>query len=162
MNMSAATGIELEPAYNKPFLSSSLTDFWGKRWNLLISNLMRTAVYEPVLYVCLRAVQDANSGKFPASRVEAKVLNESYKPSDALVTERFEFPGLLHSCTGQLLLLKPFLRRVSWAMIMLHIFANRSESPAANNQFKHIKATNITQKLKKTSSILCSILSQHR
>jgi hypothetical protein len=160
--MSAATGIELEPAYNKPFLSSSLTDFWGKRWNLLISNLMRTAVYEPVLYVCLRAVQDANSGKFPASRVEAKVLNESYKPSDALVTERFEFPGLLHSCTGQLLLLKPFLRRVSWAMIMLHIFANRSESPAANNQCKHIKATNITQKLKKTSSILCSILSQHR
>ncbi|CAM6021247.1 unnamed protein product [Sphagnum balticum] len=45
--VSAATGIELEPAYNKPFLSSSLTDFWGKRWNLLISNLMRTAVYEP-------------------------------------------------------------------------------------------------------------------
>ncbi|CAK9190856.1 unnamed protein product [Sphagnum jensenii] len=51
--VSAATGIELEPAYNKPFLSSSLTEFWGKRWNLLISNLMRTAVYEPVLYVYL-------------------------------------------------------------------------------------------------------------
>jgi hypothetical protein len=95
--VSAATGIELEPAYNKPFLSSSLTDFWGKRWNLLISNLMRTAVYKPVLYVCLRAAQDTNSGKFPASRVEAKVLNESYKPSNALVTKQFEFPGLLHS-----------------------------------------------------------------
>ncbi|CAK9189630.1 unnamed protein product [Sphagnum troendelagicum] len=53
MIVSAATGIELEPAYNKPFLSSSLTDFWGKRWNLLVSNLMRTAVYEPVLYVYL-------------------------------------------------------------------------------------------------------------
>jgi hypothetical protein len=111
--VSAATAIELEPAYNKPFLSSSLTEFWGKRWNLLISNLIRTAVYEPVLYVCLRAAQDANSGKFPASRVEAKVLNESYKPSDALVTERFEFSGLLHSRTGQLLSLKPFLWRVS-------------------------------------------------
>ncbi|CAK9190739.1 unnamed protein product [Sphagnum troendelagicum] len=49
---SVALGIETEPAFNKPFLSDSLTDFWGRRWNLLISNLLRVAVYEPVLCFC--------------------------------------------------------------------------------------------------------------
>ncbi|KAG4186624.1 hypothetical protein ERO13_A08G055700v2 [Gossypium hirsutum] len=42
-------GVELEPQFNEPFLSTSLQDFWGKRWNLMVASIMRPTVYEPTL-----------------------------------------------------------------------------------------------------------------
>jgi len=80
---SAALGIEIEPAFNKPFLSDSLTDFWGRRWNLLVSNLMRVAVYEPVLCFCGLWGRETSSGKFPVHKAEAEELNGAYKPIEA-------------------------------------------------------------------------------
>jgi len=47
--VSPLMGIELEPSFNKPFLADSLADFWGKRWNLLVSNLLRVSIYDPVV-----------------------------------------------------------------------------------------------------------------
>ncbi|CAN6216125.1 unnamed protein product [Urochloa humidicola] len=44
----AALGMEMEPQFNKPYLSSSLQDFWGRRWNLMASAVLRPAVYDPV------------------------------------------------------------------------------------------------------------------
>ncbi|CAL5048986.1 unnamed protein product [Urochloa decumbens] len=44
----AAMGMEMEPQFNKPYLSSSLQDFWGRRWNLMVSAVLRPAVYDPV------------------------------------------------------------------------------------------------------------------
>ncbi|KAH7306790.1 hypothetical protein KP509_22G030500 [Ceratopteris richardii] len=41
--------LELHPLFNNPFLSSSLSDFWGRRWNLLVSYMLRETVYSPVL-----------------------------------------------------------------------------------------------------------------
>ncbi|KAH7572612.1 hypothetical protein ACOSP7_015806 [Xanthoceras sorbifolium] len=41
-------GLELEPQFNKPFLSTSLQDFWGRRWNLMVSDILRQTVYNPV------------------------------------------------------------------------------------------------------------------
>ncbi|KAE8701906.1 Acyl-CoA--sterol O-acyltransferase 1 [Hibiscus syriacus] len=43
------SGLELEPQFNEPFLSTSLQDFWGKRWNLMVSSILRPTVYEPTL-----------------------------------------------------------------------------------------------------------------
>ncbi|MCD7466080.1 hypothetical protein HAX54_002430 [Datura stramonium] len=40
--------VELEPPFNEPYLASSLQDFWGKRWNLMVTNILRPTVYEPV------------------------------------------------------------------------------------------------------------------
>lgn len=40
-------GQELEPQFNEPYLSTSLQDFWGRRWNLMVSSILRLAVYEP-------------------------------------------------------------------------------------------------------------------
>lgn len=51
--VSPVMGIELEAAFNKPFRAHSLADFWGKRWNLLVSNLLRVSIYDPVLRVLL-------------------------------------------------------------------------------------------------------------
>ncbi|CAD6341452.1 unnamed protein product [Miscanthus lutarioriparius] len=43
-----ALGMELEPQFNKPYLSASLEDFWGRRWNLMVSAVLRPSVYNPV------------------------------------------------------------------------------------------------------------------
>ncbi|CAN6479204.1 unnamed protein product [Victoria cruziana] len=44
--------VELEPQFNRPFLSSSIRDFWGRRWNLVVSSTLRETVYQPILAVC--------------------------------------------------------------------------------------------------------------
>ncbi|XP_058742906.1 probable long-chain-alcohol O-fatty-acyltransferase 5 [Vicia villosa] len=41
-------GIELELPSDEPYLSSSLGDFWGKRWNLMVTYILRHTVYIPV------------------------------------------------------------------------------------------------------------------
>ncbi|EOY12188.1 Wax synthase, putative [Theobroma cacao] len=44
----ATSGLELEPPSDEPYLSTSLQDFWGKRWNLMVTNLLRHTVYKPM------------------------------------------------------------------------------------------------------------------
>lgn len=41
-------GAELEPTFNEPLLSTSLQDFWGRRWNIMVTRILRPSVYEPV------------------------------------------------------------------------------------------------------------------
>ncbi|PIA32328.1 hypothetical protein AQUCO_04500138v1 [Aquilegia coerulea] len=44
----ALFGIETEPQFNDPYLSTSLQNFWGKRWNLIVTNVLRPTVFIPV------------------------------------------------------------------------------------------------------------------
>ncbi|KAL2246989.1 acyl-CoA--sterol O-acyltransferase 1-like [Sesamum indicum] len=46
----ALVGIELEPQFDEPYLSASLQEFWGRRWNIMVTRILRPTVYEPVLY----------------------------------------------------------------------------------------------------------------
>ncbi|KAL0431385.1 UNVERIFIED_CONTAM: Acyl-CoA--sterol O-acyltransferase 1 [Sesamum radiatum] len=46
----AVVGIELEPQFDEPYLSASLQEFWGRRWNIMVTRILRPTVYEPVLY----------------------------------------------------------------------------------------------------------------
>ena len=41
-------GIQAEPIMNSPFLSSSLNDFWGRRWNLAFRDLAFSYVARPL------------------------------------------------------------------------------------------------------------------
>ncbi|XP_062221158.1 probable long-chain-alcohol O-fatty-acyltransferase 5 [Phragmites australis] len=41
-------GMEMEPQVNRPYLASSLRDFWGRRWNLMVSSILRPSVFDPV------------------------------------------------------------------------------------------------------------------
>lgn len=41
-------GVELEPPSDEPYLATSLQDFWGRRWNLMVTNILRFTVYKPV------------------------------------------------------------------------------------------------------------------
>lgn len=42
-------GLELEPQFKDPLMSTSLQDFWGRRWNLMVTSILRPTVYEPTL-----------------------------------------------------------------------------------------------------------------
>lgn len=44
----AVFGFEIEPQFNEPYLSTSLQDFWGRRWNLMVTRILRPTVYDPV------------------------------------------------------------------------------------------------------------------
>lgn len=43
-----ALGMDLELPSDDPYFSTSLRDFWGRRWNLMVTNLLRHTVYIPV------------------------------------------------------------------------------------------------------------------
>ncbi|XP_050383031.1 probable long-chain-alcohol O-fatty-acyltransferase 1 [Argentina anserina] len=51
-----ALGFELEPQSDEPYLSTSLQDFWGRRWNLMVTNILRPTVYVPTRRVAGRLV----------------------------------------------------------------------------------------------------------
>lgn len=40
-------GVELEPQFDEPHHSTSIQNFWGKRWNLMVSDTLRPTVYHP-------------------------------------------------------------------------------------------------------------------
>jgi hypothetical protein len=44
----ALVGLELEPWFDRPYLSALLRDFWGRRWNLSIPVLLCQPVFRPV------------------------------------------------------------------------------------------------------------------
>ncbi|CAJ1964017.1 unnamed protein product [Sphenostylis stenocarpa] len=41
-------GFEIEPHFNEPYISTSLQDFWGHRWNLMVTLILRPTVYNPI------------------------------------------------------------------------------------------------------------------
>ncbi|CAH8384897.1 unnamed protein product [Eruca vesicaria subsp. sativa] len=45
----ATTNLELEPQFNKPHMATSLQNFWGRRWNLMVTGILRPTVYEPMI-----------------------------------------------------------------------------------------------------------------
>ncbi|KAM3302560.1 putative long-chain-alcohol O-fatty-acyltransferase 3 [Capsicum chacoense] len=47
-NIMVGLDLELELPSNEPYLSTSLQDFWGHRWNLTITNILRLTVYDPM------------------------------------------------------------------------------------------------------------------
>ncbi|CAL9017910.1 unnamed protein product [Prunus brigantina] len=50
----AILGFELEPQFTEPYLSTSLQDFWGRRWNLMVTNILRPVAYDPVRRISMR------------------------------------------------------------------------------------------------------------
>lgn len=41
-------GVDFEPQFDEPYLATSLQDFWGRRWNIMVSRILHPTVYEPV------------------------------------------------------------------------------------------------------------------
>ncbi|XP_073274560.1 long-chain-alcohol O-fatty-acyltransferase-like [Primulina huaijiensis] len=70
-------GLELEPQFNEPYLATSLQDFWGRRWNLMVPGIMRPTVYHPV------------------RRISARVLGNRWALPPAILAT-FIVSGLMH------------------------------------------------------------------
>ncbi|KAL1804169.1 hypothetical protein ACET3Z_032816 [Daucus carota] len=41
-------GVELEQPFDQPLLSTSLADYWGKRWNLISTDILRLTIFRPI------------------------------------------------------------------------------------------------------------------
>ncbi|WOG86204.1 hypothetical protein DCAR_0205405 [Daucus carota subsp. sativus] len=39
--------VKLEPQFDEPYLATSLQDFWGRRWNLMVSDILKPSVFQP-------------------------------------------------------------------------------------------------------------------
>ncbi|KAH1063148.1 hypothetical protein J1N35_028135 [Gossypium stocksii] len=52
----AMFGLEIEPQFNEPYLTTSLQDFWGRRWNLMVTSILRPTVYYPMRRISTRLV----------------------------------------------------------------------------------------------------------
>ncbi|CAD6261268.1 unnamed protein product [Miscanthus lutarioriparius] len=65
-----ALGMEMEPQFDRPYLASSLRDFWGRRWNLMVSAILRPSVYDPVR--ARRPEGTGRPGHVPRVRADAR------------------------------------------------------------------------------------------
>ncbi|KAG5574435.1 hypothetical protein H5410_054569 [Solanum commersonii] len=70
-------GLQLEPQFNEPYLSTSLQDFWGRRWNLIVTRILRPTIYRPVL------------------SLSANILGRKWAPIPAVMAT-FVVSGLMH------------------------------------------------------------------
>ncbi|GIM03735.1 hypothetical protein Vretimale_8401 [Volvox reticuliferus] len=41
--------IELQPAMDKPFASVSVREFWGRRYNQIVSSILKDTIYDPIM-----------------------------------------------------------------------------------------------------------------
>ncbi|KAK1552317.1 hypothetical protein Q3G72_014487 [Acer saccharum] len=67
----------LEPTFNEPYLSTSLQNFWGQRWNLMATDILRHTVHQP------------------AKKMFTRVLGSRWATPSAIVATFF-VSGLLH------------------------------------------------------------------
>ncbi|CAN4114661.1 unnamed protein product [Withania somnifera] len=70
-------GLQLEPQFNEPYLSTSLQDFWSRRWNLIVTGILRPTVYKPTL------------------SLSANILGQKWAPLPAVMAT-FIVSGLMH------------------------------------------------------------------
>ncbi|GLT57539.1 hypothetical protein SLA2020_305050 [Shorea laevis] len=89
----AMLGLELVAPSNEPYLSTSLQDFWSRRWDLMVSDILRDTIYKPMRWYC------------------GKVLGPDWAPLPAVLVA-FLVSGLMHE------LLFFYIARVSpsWEM----------------------------------------------
>ena len=59
-------GLRIAPHFDQPYLASSLTDFWSRRWNLTAGNALRFLVHFTLskLYALQRAIASLGLGAF--------------------------------------------------------------------------------------------------
>ncbi|KAK1406984.1 hypothetical protein QVD17_38594 [Tagetes erecta] len=90
---------DMEPHFNEPYMSTSLQDFWGRRWNLASSSILRATVYNPT-----RMMLDRNLGKFRGHLVATFVT--------------FVVSGLMHELMYLYLMRVPPTWEVTWYFVL--------------------------------------------
>ncbi|XP_038711507.1 long-chain-alcohol O-fatty-acyltransferase-like [Tripterygium wilfordii] len=70
-------GVEFEPQFDEPYLATSIQDFWGRRWNLMVTSTLHPTVYDPV------------------RKISARLFGRKFAPLLAVVAS-FTVSGLMH------------------------------------------------------------------
>jgi len=92
-------GFEIEPQFNEPYLSTSLQDFWGRRWNLMVTRILRPTVYDPV------------------RRIFRSYVGSTYATSAAMLAT-FVVSGLMHEVIYYYLARVPPTWEVTWFFVL--------------------------------------------
>ncbi|KAI3495139.1 hypothetical protein L1887_37336 [Cichorium endivia] len=75
--MELLLGVKLDPQFDEPYLSTSLQDFWGRRWNVMVNKILHPAIYNPV------------------RTLSARMIGHLWAPIPAILTT-FAVSGLMH------------------------------------------------------------------
>ncbi|KAK7387131.1 hypothetical protein VNO78_27658 [Psophocarpus tetragonolobus] len=110
-------GFQIEPQFNEPYLSSSLQDFWGRRWNLMVTRILRPTVYHPV------------------QRISTNIVGPSCAISIATLTT-FLVSGLMHELIYYCLARAPPTWEVT-CFFVLHGVCTAVEVPAKAVMLHH-------------------------
>ncbi|KAF7815903.1 putative long-chain-alcohol O-fatty-acyltransferase 5 [Senna tora] len=94
----AVFGFEMAPHFHKPYLSTSLQDFWGRRWNLMVTSILRPTVYDPIRRIC------------------TPFLGLTYGPLPAMMAA-FLVSGLMHELIYYYLTRVPPTWEVTWFFV---------------------------------------------
>lgn len=90
---------ELEPQFDEPYLCTSLQDFWGRRWNLMVTSILRPTVYDPI------------------RRMSTRILGSTCgQPPAVLAT--FVVSGLMHELMYYYLARVPPTWEVTWFFVL--------------------------------------------
>ncbi|KAJ1380403.1 Wax synthase domain [Sesbania bispinosa] len=95
----AMFGFEMEPQFNEPYLCTSLQDFWGRRWNLMVTSILRPTVYDPV------------------RRFSTRFVGPSRDAPVAMLTT-FLVSGLMHELIYYYLARAPPTWEVTWFFVL--------------------------------------------
>ncbi|KAK3199849.1 hypothetical protein Dsin_023264 [Dipteronia sinensis] len=95
-------GFVIEPQFSEPYLTTSLQDFWGSRWNLMVTSILRPTVY------------------YPTRRVSMYIIGASRKDGAQLlgVVATFVVSGLMHELIYYYLVRVPPTWEVTWFFVL--------------------------------------------
>ncbi|KAL4448168.1 hypothetical protein ABPG75_005387 [Micractinium tetrahymenae] len=71
---SALLGIQVSTHFENPYAATSAADFWNKRWNLVVSNVLRACIYDPIMEGRLVMRPGAKIPRFSRARRMAAVF----------------------------------------------------------------------------------------
>lgn len=60
----AVLGLKLEDAFNEPYLANSFSDFWARRWNLIVAAQLKELCYEPFVHGSLNGLKTKTHSLF--------------------------------------------------------------------------------------------------
>ncbi|GAX80051.1 hypothetical protein CEUSTIGMA_g7490.t1 [Chlamydomonas eustigma] len=86
-------GFNIIPTFDQPWMSSSFADFWGRRWNITTSHMLRAVVYDPIVEGCLvRTTYVKPSGKTVGHQSPADKLMSTFLG----ICATFLVSGIIH------------------------------------------------------------------
>jgi len=130
-------GVDIIPTFDPPWLSTSFADFWGRRWNITTSHLLRATVHEPISEGCFvyspmkKVVKSRNSRKlgilatFLVSGLVHELIFWLVLPSGKILGKWFVY----FTMQGPLLLVEHAIKRAAKKRrIVLNAWASRAIS----------------------------------